>query len=269
MNFDISHLLEQWDYQPGQVVVRKFVGKDGLEKIQLRIDLGLLQMNAQGRPDGKRPFGHPTLFDFHLAKLEQYRVTHNGSDEEFVLSGEDCAKLQLEAFQYHHRYVCLLQLEDYAGVVRDTTRNLKVFDFVEEYAESDEMAWSLQQFRAQVLMLQTRGAAAQFLENEEYPVLVDILRNTINRILGNIDELLKLPGATLTRVGENRISLPEIRVNLENLLEFRVQPLFRMVLGSGVVSAKIGTTTTPCENGGGNTPGSASCPSARPSPPPR
>ena len=110
MNFDISHLLEQWDYQPGQVVVRKFVGKDGLEKIQLRVDLGLLQMNAQGRPDGKRPFGHPTLFDFHLAKLEQFRARHDGSDQEFVLSGEDCAKLQLEAFQYHHRYVCLLQL---------------------------------------------------------------------------------------------------------------------------------------------------------------
>ena len=29
MNFDISHLLEQWEYQPGQVVVRRFVGKDG------------------------------------------------------------------------------------------------------------------------------------------------------------------------------------------------------------------------------------------------
>ena len=182
MNFDISHLLEQWDYQPGQVVVRKFVGKDGLEKIQLRIDLGLLQMNAQGRPDGKRPFGHPTLFDFHLAKLEQYRATHDGSDEEFVLTGEDCAKLQLEAFQYHHRYVCLLQLEDYAGVVRDTTRNLKVFDFVEEYAESDDMAWSLQQFRAQVLMLQTRGAAAQFLENEEYATALKEIQAGIERI---------------------------------------------------------------------------------------
>jgi len=55
MNFDISHLLEHWDYQPGQVVVRKFTGKDGVPKIQLRVDLGLLQMNAEGRPDGKRP----------------------------------------------------------------------------------------------------------------------------------------------------------------------------------------------------------------------
>jgi hypothetical protein len=63
MSFDISALLDQWDYQPGQVVVRKFRGKDGQDKIQLRVDLGLLQMNAKGRPDGKRPFGHESLWN--------------------------------------------------------------------------------------------------------------------------------------------------------------------------------------------------------------
>ena len=30
MSFDISQLLEQWDYQPGQPAVRKFIGKDGV-----------------------------------------------------------------------------------------------------------------------------------------------------------------------------------------------------------------------------------------------
>jgi hypothetical protein len=182
MNFDISHLLDQWDYQPGQVVVRKFVGKDGQEKIQLRIDLGLMQMNAQGRPDGRRPFGHATLFDFQLARLEQHRAKHEGSDEGFTLTSEDCAKLQMESFQYHHRYICLLQLEDYSGVVRDTTRNLKMFDFVEEYADSDELAWNLQQFRPQVLMLQTRAAASQYLQDDEYATATKEIQAGIGRI---------------------------------------------------------------------------------------
>ena len=182
MNFDISHLLDQWDYQPGQVVVRKFVGKDGQEKIQLRVDLGLLQMNAHGRPDGKRPFGHPSLFEFYLAKLEQYRASHNGEDEGFILSGEDIGRLQMESFQYHHRYICLLQLEDYAGAVRDTARNLKVFDFVEEYAESDELAWGLQQFRPQVLMLQTRAVASQHLQDEEFSAAVKEIEAGIDRL---------------------------------------------------------------------------------------
>jgi len=182
MNFDISHLLDQWEYQPGQVVVRKFVGKDGQEKIQLRVDLGLLQMNAQGRPDGKKPFGHPTLFDFYLAKLEQHQSTHDGNDEGFVLKSEDCARLQMEAFQYHHRYICLLQLEDFGGVLRDTTRNLQVFDFVEQFASDDDLAWTLQQFRPQVLMIHTRAIATQYLQTEEFAAAIKEIENGIERL---------------------------------------------------------------------------------------
>lgn len=182
MNFDISHLLEHWDYQPGQVVVRKFVGKDGQEKIQLRVDLGLLQMNAQGRPDGKRPFGHPSLFDFYVAKLQTHRQSSDNDDESFALKAEDCARLQMEAFQYHHRYICLLQLEDFAGVLRDTTRNLKVFDFVEDYAADDELAWSLQQFRPQVLMIHTRAVATQYLQTEEFAAAIKEIESGIERL---------------------------------------------------------------------------------------
>src|SRR5688500_18878987 len=107
MNFDISNLLENWDYQPGQIVVRRFTGRDGQEKIQLRVDLGLLQMNVQGRPDGKRPMGHPSLFEYQEARLKKH-MDERGSDDGFVLRAEDCAKLQLEALQFHHRYICLL-----------------------------------------------------------------------------------------------------------------------------------------------------------------
>src|SRR5438132_9471013 len=169
MNLDISHLLEQWEYQPGEVAVRRFTAKDGSEKIQLRVDLGLLQMNATGRPDGQRPFGHESLLQHHQARLEKFRRTHGASDEDFALTAEDCAKLQQEAIQYHHRYICLFQLEDYKAVIRDTNRNAAVFDFVDEYAESDELAWSLQQFRPQLLMMQIRARGMQALRNDKYP----------------------------------------------------------------------------------------------------
>jgi hypothetical protein len=182
MNFDISPLLSQWDYQPGQVGVRKFVGKDGEEKIQLRIDLGLLQMNAQGRPDGKRPFGHPSLLDFYLSKLQQHRDKHGGEDDSFTLKAEDCARLQMEAFQYHHRYVCLLQLEDFGSVLRDTSRNLEVFDFVAEYAEDDDLAWSLEQFRPQLLMIHTRAIATQYLQTEEFAAAIKEIEEGIEKL---------------------------------------------------------------------------------------
>ena len=56
-NLDLNDLLEGWPHEPGQVKARKIVGRDGCEKIQLRIDLGLIQMELNGRPDGVRPHG--------------------------------------------------------------------------------------------------------------------------------------------------------------------------------------------------------------------
>src|SRR5882724_6868379 len=161
MDFDISHLLDQWDYQPGQVVVRRFKAKDGKEKLQLRVDLGLLQMNAEGRPDGKRPLGYTSLFEYYQARLHKHLAAHDGRADSFKLKPEDCAKLQLEALQYHHRYICLLQLEDYPGVICDAERNLAVFEFVGKHAASEELAWSLRQFQAQLLMTLTRARGAQ------------------------------------------------------------------------------------------------------------
>jgi len=182
MDFDISHVLERWDYQPGQVVVRKFTGKDGQEKIQLRVDLGLLQMNAEGRPDGKRPFGQPSLFDYYQARLYKHVAGHGGSDEGFKLGAEDCAKLQIEALQYHHRYICLLQLEDFAGVIRDAERNLAVFNFVGKHAESEELAWSLQQFQPQLMMILTRARAMQALASNDYGVAISHIETGIESI---------------------------------------------------------------------------------------
>jgi len=182
MDFDISHLLEQWDYQPGQVVVRRFKGRDGKEKIQLRVDLGLLQMNAEGRPDGKRPFGYVSLYEYHQARLYKHLAAHEGSDEGFKLKPEDCAKLQLEALQYHHRYICLLQLEDHAAVVRDAERNLAVFDFVEKHAESEELAWALRQFQPQLLMILTRARGAQALQAGDHTLADRLVEEGVEQI---------------------------------------------------------------------------------------
>jgi len=182
MDFDISHVLEQWDYQPGQVVVRRFKAKDGKDKIQLRVDLGLLQLNADGRPDGKRPFGHPSLFEYYQARLYKYVASHDGSDEGFKLKPEDCAKLQMEAIQYHHRYICLLQLEDYPAVIRDAERNLAVFDFVGKHAESEELSWALRQFQPQLLMVLARARGAQAMKAEDYTLAVQQVEESLEHI---------------------------------------------------------------------------------------
>jgi hypothetical protein len=182
MDFDISGLLEQWEYQPGQVVVRRFKAKDGKDKIQLRVDLGLLQMNAEGRPDGKRPYGHPSLLEYYQARLYKYVAAHDGNDEGFKLNAEACAKLQLEALQYHHRYICLLQLEDHSAVIRDAERNLSVFNFVCKHAENEELVWSLQQFRPQLLMVLTRARGSEALKANDYSLAIQQIEEGLEEI---------------------------------------------------------------------------------------
>lgn len=182
MNFDISHLLSQWDYKPGQVGVRRFIGKDGVEKIQLRVDLGVLQMNAHGRPDGKRPHGFATQLDYYLHQLSEHLATYSDMDKPFALQAEDCSLLQLEALQYHHRYICLLQLQDYGGVIADSNRNLQLFDFVEKYAESEDLSLSLRQFRPQVLMIHARARAGQCLQAKNFVGAVEQIRKGIERL---------------------------------------------------------------------------------------
>jgi len=182
MNFDISPLLNEWEYQPGQIGVRQFKSKDGVQKIQLRVDLGVLQMNAHGRPDGKTPYGYESLLQYFEARLGKYRKAHDGEDEGFQLSAEDCSRLQQEAIQYHHRYICLFQLHDYSAVIRDSKRNLRVFDLVQRFAASEELAWTLQQFRPQLLMMLARAQGSMAVESGDYSEAITAVKNGLEQL---------------------------------------------------------------------------------------
>src|SRR5947208_2069523 len=51
---DVNWIVDAWDYNPHEVTVRRVRGRDGNERIQMRLDLGVLQMEPSGRPDGQR-----------------------------------------------------------------------------------------------------------------------------------------------------------------------------------------------------------------------
>ncbi|MGV3773265.1 MAG: UvrB/UvrC motif-containing protein [Verrucomicrobiales bacterium] len=195
MNFDISDLLNSWEFQAGQIIVRRFLGQDGKEKIQLRVDLGLLQMNAVGRPDGKQPSGFETAYDYQLDRLNKSRK----KGEPFKLTPEECSVLQQEAIQFHHRYICLFQLKDFNAVIRDTERNMAVFDFVEEYSESPEMLLGFQQNRPQLIMMHVRAKATLALETNDYETATQVVEDgltILREIYGRMDrpDLLESSG---------------------------------------------------------------------------
>ena len=116
---DISRILEDWKYNPGQLNVRRIDGDDNEPRIQIRLDLGILQLYTSGRPDGQRPEGYPSYLDYCEARLDAEQLGEDApavqiddeleeeGPEPFVLGEEDCRILREEAAQYYHRYMAL------------------------------------------------------------------------------------------------------------------------------------------------------------------
>jgi len=155
-SLDLRRVLAGWEYEPNQITVRKIAGDDGAVKIQMRVDLGLLQMEVAGRPDGKRPFGAESLLDYHEERLRKH-VERNGTELGYVLSAEECQSLREEAVQYYHRYLAEFVLEDFPSVERDTTRNLRVLDLCRDHASEEVDRAALEQYRPYLIMMNTRA----------------------------------------------------------------------------------------------------------------
>jgi hypothetical protein len=164
---DINHVLKGWDYEPGTINVRKINGSDGQPKIQMRLDLGLLQMELIGRPDGVRPYGHESLLEYFEAELRDY-TKRNGSDLGFHLTSDQCQSLRDEAAMYYHRYLSLFVLEDFPGVVRDTTRNLRVLDLCSRFGVDERDRLILEQYRPYIIMMNSRARASILYKDKRY-----------------------------------------------------------------------------------------------------
>jgi hypothetical protein len=171
---DLRTILDGWDFEPGKISVRKIIGRDGREKIQTRIDLGVLQLECQERPDGQRPHGYESLLEYHLQRLREH-IEINGDDEDFILSPEDCRELRHEAYLYYQRYLSLFVLEEFDGVERDTARNCRLIDLCERYAATEADRQTLCRQRAYVMMMHTRARAYLAAGSARYDTALQIV----------------------------------------------------------------------------------------------
>jgi len=176
---DITAILNGWEYDPTRVSARWIQGEDGTTKIQLRLDLGLFQLEANGRPDGSRPRGYATLLDYYVT-LER---TSKGQDFP-VLDEEACAELQQEAVQFYYRYLSLFALRHYEGVIRDTRHNMGILELVERHAEDEDLAWEFLQFFPYIRMMNARATAEQFTDGdrEEYELAIHAIEQALDDI---------------------------------------------------------------------------------------
>ena len=178
MSLDLNDLLRDWPHEPGTIKVRKILGSDGREKLQLRIDLGLIQMEADGRPDGQQPHDCESLLEYHQNRA----ATAQKKGDPFALNSEEIGELQQEGIQYYHRYISFFQLNDYLGVIRDTKRNLDMFNFVSKHAANEELAWVVEQFTPYVRMMNTRAKATIAIGREDFGDAVNLIEKGMEKI---------------------------------------------------------------------------------------
>jgi len=109
-------------------------------------------------------------------------VAEHGTDDGFVLAPRDCQELFDESTRIYGRYVFLLQLKDYARVVRDTERNMEVFRFVRRYAEREEDGQNLEKWWPYILRIHAVARAMMAADAEDYAGAIAIVRQAQEEI---------------------------------------------------------------------------------------
>ncbi len=154
----LDDLIKEWDFDPHTLNVRMVKGGDDRDVIQMRVDMGVLQLETVGRPDGSQIEGHPTYLEYL-----QEQVLGN---PELMLDEDQCMEVDREFMQFYHRRICWLRLQYFNRAVIDADHTLQLMDVSERVSPEEEWTRSHEQYRPFVLFHRTQAAALGALEEE-------------------------------------------------------------------------------------------------------
>ena len=173
VNSDLyAHMLSRWPYQSGKVLARVVSGENDVERLQVRVELGILQMEVVGHPEGAIPI------------YESMKQTPEALDE------STCLALQREAALYAYRAFILSVLERHAGVVKDMARNLAVMSMIIDSANSDVDRGRARSLTVQFLMIRARSRAAFAASKGDF----SLARRTLESDMKEIRDALRQAG---------------------------------------------------------------------------
>lgn len=179
LDVDLKELFDSWPYDPDNDA-RIIKGKDGREILQVRQPVGIEQYELEGRPDGKRPHEKESALEYYMERLSEARA--KGDEASFTLSPADCSELFQEGVLYYYRYLHLFQLKDWKRTVRDTARNLRLFDFVHRYAERDEDQMNLEKWRPYLTRMHAVARAMLMLEGNHHAEALKVIHEAIETV---------------------------------------------------------------------------------------
>ncbi|MBX3421285.1 MAG: UvrB/UvrC motif-containing protein [Pirellulaceae bacterium] len=177
----IDHLLKEWPYDSDDPGVRLIKGADGRDLIQVRLDLGLLQLEVTGRPDGTRPDGFQTLLD---------SLTHRELESpDFELDEDLCDEIDREFVQFYHRRIAWLRLQRYENAVRDADHTLALMDFCREHSPDEDWTMQHEQHRAFVLFHRTQAAAILAINSDQAEGAIELIDIGLEEIRSSFEEM--------------------------------------------------------------------------------
>ena len=178
VNQDIDNVLRDWEFKPGVVQARLVDAPGGRQVIQMRVDLGVLQLEVDARPDGAHPHGHDTYYEY----LHDRSRAAQRAGSKFVLSEEESQEADREFMQFYHRRVCWLALRQYARAMRDADHTLTFMDLVKRHSPGDEYTQAHEQYRGFVLFHRTQAASALQVEKNNPEQAVDEVRSGLEKL---------------------------------------------------------------------------------------
>jgi hypothetical protein len=182
MRRDIDEALQGWPYdpEPGEVVAREVRARDGRMVLQIRVDLGMLQLEVEGRPDGTRPHNYATYLDYL-----RHRAGARGKGSPWTMEAIHCLEADREFAQHYQRRVAWLSLSRYDRALKDADHTLALMDFVLVHGPPGEYIDSHEKFRGLVLFHRTQALAALGLERRRPEEAVDAVHEGIDGLISH------------------------------------------------------------------------------------
>jgi len=175
---DLRGVLAAWPYDPDKNV-RVLSISQGREVVQVRLPVGIEQYEMDGHPDGQRPHGKDSCLEHFSGKRDMTRSQNTPS---FRLNKSNCVELFAEVVLYYFRYLLLFQIQDWDRTIRDTARNIRLFDFVNMYAERQDDRVYLEPWRPYVLRFNAMAKAMRHIKRDQHEMAAKCLMECSRRI---------------------------------------------------------------------------------------
>lgn len=119
-----------------------------------------------------------------------------------------------------------------AGSVPNDVVAKALQDILAEWAVFAERVKGANQF--QLDLVSQNVLKKEELDAEDFLVSTDMLRVMITRVRKNLETVAELPGAKVVRVGEEKVSLADLRHRLQDLDAFKLTNLFSLIRQTAV-----------------------------------